>query len=345
MQVEIKQSIIHQFYANDGQIGLRLAPDVLAIDSEVELLLNELTEVFQAKPSKGYARFITAEDSDAEQLSEFPPTLLNWHQQQTDFNAFAKQAAQMLLSQFQHYGIVEPGFLLLSHYIERGCQQLVVAYLPSRDGVTVAPDLTVDRSSQLDLAKLQLAAIINLTEWQEEPDNTTYITFIKGRVGRKVSDFFLDFMGCAEGLDAKKQSQQLVQSLQQYVHEEGLDADVAKQVRQKAYELCQDNWQQNNPVSVSDFSAKLQEDIPTERTFEAFNAAQEIPIAESFPVDRTSLRKLVKFQGQGGGLSIGFDQELLGARVEYDVEHDRLTIHGTPPNLRDQLRRYFGIDS
>lgn len=57
MQADVKHSIIHQFYTSDGQIGLRVAPSTLAINDEVGLLLNELTEVYQAKPSKGYARF------------------------------------------------------------------------------------------------------------------------------------------------------------------------------------------------------------------------------------------------------------------------------------------------
>lgn len=346
MHVEVKQSIIHQFYSSDGQIGLRLAPENLAIDAEVELLLTELTDVFQAKPSKGYARFLTAEDDvDAEQLSGFADKLGQWYTEQDRYIEFSQEAAQLLLGQFQHYGIVEPGFMLLSQYTDRGQSFLVVAYLPSRDGVTIAPDLSVDRSSQLDLGKVQLAAVINLTEWQEEPDSQSYITFIKGRVGRKVSDFFLDFLGCAEGLNAKKQSQQLVNTLQDYAKAEGLDEQQTRDLRQSAYTLCDEQWQQNEPIRVPDLSEQLQQQVPAARSFADFHESQGSELAQEFPADRTSLRKLVKFQGQGGGLSLGFDQSMLGERVRYDADTDTLTITGTPPNLREQLRRYYGIDS
>src|SRR5690554_5977848 len=347
MQADVKHSIIHQFYTNDGQIGLRVAPATLAINDEVGLLLSELTEVYNAKPSKGYARFIDAEvdAAEAQQFSEFPERLATWRAGSAEFVEFSQEAAKILHQQLQHYGILEPGFLVIASYMERGQDFLVVAFLPSKDGVTIAPDLSVDRSSQLDINKVQLAATINLTEWQEEPESATYISFIKGRVGRKVSDFFLDFLGCAEGLNAKKQSQQLVESLQSYVKDAALPVEQANTLRKSVYDICDSSWQNNEPVRVKDLSEQLREAVPTERSFADFTAEQAQPLPEEIRADRTTLRKLVKFQGQGGGLSVGFDQELLGGRVEYDPHTDKLTVHGTPPNLRDQLRRYFGLDS
>ncbi|WP_404407760.1 nucleoid-associated protein YejK [Pseudidiomarina marina] len=347
MQADVKHSIIHQFYTNDGQIGLRVAPTTLAINDEVGLLLSELTEVYNAKPSKGYARFIDPVNDDAEehQISEFPDKLKAWRKGEDEFVGFSQQAAKILHQQLQHYGILEDGFLVIASYTELGQDYLVVAFLPSKEGVSIAPDLSVDRSSQLDINKVQLAATINLTEWQEEPESATYISFIKGRVGRKVSDFFLDFLGCAEGLNAKKQSQQLVESLHDYVKASEIPTEQANTLRKSVYDICDNSWKSNEPVRVKDLSEQLQQAVPAERSFADFTAEQAQPLPEEIRADRSTLRKLVKFQGQGGGLSVGFDQELLGARVEYDAHSDKLTIHGTPPNLRDQLRRYFGIDS
>ncbi len=346
MQADVKHSIIHQFYTNDGQIGLRVAPATLAIDDEVSLLLTELTDVYNAKPSKGYARFLTEDDdADEHQLSDFPHFLKDWRAGELEFVDFSQKGAQILHQQLQHYGILEPGFLLFASYTDRGQDYLVVAFLPSKDGVMIAADLSVDRSSQLDISKVQLAAMINLTEWVEEPDSLTYISFIKGRVGRKISDFFLDFLGCAEGVNAKKQSQQLVESVHSFVQEAQIEPEQANELRKSVYEICDNQWQQGEPVRVKDLSEQLQEQVPTERSFADFAGSQEQALPEEFLTDRTTMRKLVKFQGQGGGLSVGFDQGLLGERVVYDPQTDKLTIHGTPPNLRDQLRRYFGIDS
>lgn len=347
MQADVQHSIIHQFYTNDGQVGLRLAPTTLAINDEVGLLLEQLTEVYQAKPSKGYARFLRPEDENESCLeSHFPELLEQWFKGSGEFVDFSQESAKLLNQQLQHYGILEAGFLLVASYRERGQDFLVVAFLPSQEGVTIAADLSVDKSSQLALSKIQLAATINLTEWQEDADSSTYISFIKGRAGRKVSDFFLDFLGCAEGLNAKKQSQQLIESVSRYAHEEQLESEQARQLRKSVYDICDNQWQQGEPVRVRDLSEQLREAVPVERSFADFNQSQaEKALLDEFPTDRSTLKKLVKFQGQGGGLSVGFDQDLLGERVEYDPHSDKLTIHGTPPNLRDQLRRYFGIDS
>lgn len=347
MQADVKHSIIHQFYTNDGHIGLRLAPSTLAVDDDVHLLLSELTDVYHAKPSKGYARFIDAErdDTDSEQLSEFPTLLDAWRKGDEEFVKFSQRTAHILHQQLQHYGFLESGFLLIASFMERGHDHLVVAFLPNKEGVSIAPDLSVDRSTQLDINRVYLAATVNLTEWHEEPESTSYISFLKGRVGRKISDFFLDFLGCTEGRNIKQQSQQLVESVQQYVQEHNLAPEQAQAVRQSVYEICDQSWKNDEPVRVVDLSEQLSQAVDTTQSFADFTAKLEQPLPEELRTDRSTVRKLVKFQGQGGGISIGFDQQLLGDRVEYNPATDTLTIHGTPPNLRDQLRRYFGIDS
>ncbi|WP_219079385.1 nucleoid-associated protein [Vibrio parahaemolyticus] len=60
---------------------------------------------------------------------------------------------------------------------------------------------------------------------------------------------------------------------------------------------------------------------------------------EEFRGDRGSLRRLVKIAGNGGGVSMSFDVQLLNERVFYDVETDTLTIKGTPPAMRDLMVR------
>ena len=133
--------------------------------------------------------------------------------------------------------------------------------------------------------------------------------------------------------------------MQKFVQESQLAAEQASQVRQSVYDICDNQWQQGEPVRVKDLSEQLQAQVPLERSFADFAGSQEQALPEEVLTDRSTLRKLVKFQGQGGGLSVGFEQTLLNERVKYDPHTDTLTIHGTPPNLRDQLRRYFGIDS
>lgn len=347
MEFKIAASIIHHFYQSDASLGLRLGPEALPDSVELESLLSELTSVYNAKPAKGYASFVGAEDDAEVDISgNFADLLTQWQQQQLSFVAFSHSAARLLHQQLEKYAMLEEGFLLFSHYQHTATDYLTVSFLPSRDGVTIGPDLAVDKSSQLEISRVQLAARIDLSTWSSDPAATDYISFIKGRAGRKVSDFFLDFLGCAERVNAKAQTQQLVEQVQKYTQAAELPAETSQAIRQQAYDYCDEQWRQGEKVQVQDLATQFQVAAPQAPDFMAFTQTQtDEPLADNFPADRATLRKLIKFQGQGGGLSVGFDQTLLNQRVKYDPTTDTLTIVGTPPNLRDQLRRYFGIDS
>lgn len=347
MQLRIEESIIHQFYQSDGQVGLRLAPDALTEDDQLHDLLVELTDVYTSKPAKGYASFL--QEGDDGEPGPFPDHLTHWYNESMPFVEFSQQAAKLLLEQLQNYNMLEAGFLLITRYQHISTEYLLVCFLPVKEGVTINPNLAVDRSSQLDITKVQLAARIDLTEWSTAPDSERYISFIKGRAGRKVSDFFLDFLGCTERLNSKAHTQQLVDSVQEYAKHSELEAEQRQALNKAAYDYCDEQWKQGETVKIKDLSEQFAEQYPTEKSFEHFSQdfaqEQSRELVDDFPADKSTLRKLVKFQGQGGGVSVGFDHTALGERVKYDAATDTLTIHGTPPNLRDQLRRYFGIDS
>lgn len=348
MKLEITTSVVHHLYFdNEGQFGLRLSPSLLTDTGDVMALLEELNRVYNAKPAKGYARFVDPEavadaDETPAEAAKFEGLLKNWLQGNDDFLSFSQHAARLLKDEISQYGFGESGFLMLSDYQQTADRFLLVSFLPIRDGVMVQPDLSVNRSAQLDVSKLQLAARINLTEYAADNSNIDYISFIKGRAGRKVSDFFLDFLGCAERVNAKKSTESLVHSVQSLVAKEDIPRDVAEQVRQEVYDYCGEQWQSGERIRVDDLDARLQEKGAP--SLKQFTAAQEKELPEEFPADKSALRQLLKFQGQGGGLSVAFEQKMLGERVQYDPATDTLTITGTPPNLRDQLRRYFGLN-
>ncbi|HLV48998.1 MAG TPA: nucleoid-associated protein YejK [Aliidiomarina sp.] len=348
MKLDITTSIVHHLYHdNEGQFGLRLSPNALTEDIEVLALLEELNRVYNAKPAKGYANFVDEVEvaSESEEPAEAPKFKLlldQWLNNEADFIEFSHQAARLLKDEISNYGFAESGFLMLADFEQTGDRFLLVSFLPVRDGVMVQPDLSVHRAAQLDMAKLQLAARINLTEYQAKIENGDCISFIKGRAGRKVSDFFLDFLGCAERTNAKQSTESLVRTVQAFVGEEELSKDVAEQVRQEVYDYCGEQWQQGERVNIEALDERLQDKgAPSLR---AYTESKERELPDEFPADKSALRQLIKFQGQGGGLSVGFDQKMLGERIAYDPATDTLTITGTPPNLRDQLRRYFGIN-
>ena len=164
------------------------------------------------------------------------------------------------------------------------------------------------------------------------------MAYIKGRVGRKVADFFLDFLQAEVGLDTKQQNQVLMQAVEDFVSDSKLEKEEAVSYKKQVYDYCNEQLKSGDEVEVSELSGELP--ASTDGTsFLDYTQEQGYELEESFPADRSTIRKLTKYVGAGGGLNVSFDSLLLGERVFYDPETDTLTIKGTPPNLRDQLTR------
>ncbi|PPS58760.1 hypothetical protein CRX72_22520 [Pantoea sp. BRM17] len=68
--------------------------------------------------------------------------------------------------------------------------------------------------------------------------NSRYLTFLRGRVGRKVADFFMDFLGASVGLDTKAQNRGLLQAVDDYCAESNLDKNERQNYRQQVYSYC-----------------------------------------------------------------------------------------------------------
>ena len=87
--------------------------------------------------------------------------------------------------------------------------------------------------------------------------------------------------------------------------------------------------------------AEISSAMEVDSSFAEFQQSQGYDLEESFPVDKRTVNTLVKFSGQGGGISLSFDKKLFGDSVFYDIGTDSLMIKGVPPNLKDQLERHI----
>ena len=158
-------------------------------------------------------------------------------------------------------------------------------------------------------------------------------------MGRKVSDFFMDFIGCEELVDIKQQNKQLISSVDAYLASENLDREEQQQHRDEVKSYFKEKIDSGESLSIKELSGRLSPDSDSEHSFEAFTQTLEAPLEENIQPDPAALRQLAKFTGQGGGISLSFERKLLGDKIIYDPVSDTLTIKGIPPNLKDQLTR------
>ena len=329
MSLDIDQIVVHQLIKRgEDQLELVLRDSLLSATEAVAEMLEELHRVYSAK-NKAYGLF--NEDSElAESLRE----CRNGNQ---DFLAFSRAATGRLRDELAKYPFADGGVVLFARYRYLATEYLLISVLNSQSSMRVNESLDISTTHYLDINHADIVARIDLTEWDTRPESSRYLTFLRGRVGRKVADFFMDFLGAGVGLDTKAQNRSLLQAVDDYCDEASLDKKERQDYRQQVYTYCNQQLQAGEEITVQELSGEL----PSlgEKSFEDFTRQQDYSLEESFPADRGTLRQLTKFAGSGGGLTLNFDAMLLGERIFWDPTTDTLTIKGTPPNLRDQLQR------
>ncbi|BES84526.1 nucleoid-associated protein [Pectobacterium araliae] len=329
MSLDIAQIALHQLIKRDEQaLEMVLRDSLLSTNTAVEEMMAELHRVYSAK-SKAYGLF--------NEQSELADALRACRKGDEDFLSFSRAATGRLRDELAKYPFAEGGIVLFCQYRYLAVEYLLISVLNSCNSMRVNEQLDISTTHYLDINHADIVARIDLTEWEVNPESTRYLTFLKGRVGRKVSDFFMDFLAAAEGLDTKAQNRGLLKAVDEYCDEAQLDKNERQNYRQQVYSYCNEQLQSGEEIEL----ASLSQELPPlgEKTFQQFSADQGYELEESFPADRGTLRQLTKFAGSGGGISLNFDALLLGERIFWDPATDTLTIKGTPPNLRDQLQR------
>jgi len=325
-------------------VNFRYGPQNIEITPKIEQFILSLHQIYNAKGTKAYGRFtsLPTPSDDAKFVD-----LMNGYFDQTQvFFDFSTQAGNLLKLELEKYDLAETGYLLMCNYELMGGKYLLVAIIPVIEHYSVDQQLNISADQHLDTSRLQLAARIDLFDYQKNPEGNRYISFIKGRAGRKVSDFFLDFLGCEEGLDAKAQSQTLVQAVEDFVSVNQLDATEKQQTRKEMLGYCKEQKASGQDISIKELSNTFAStDSESEGDFYSFCQEQSYPLEERFPHEQAVINKATKYSGYGSGISVSFERSHLGQEVVYNQANDSLTIYKIPPNLKDQLMTLLQSDN
>ncbi len=332
MSLEISHIALHQLIKRDEQtLEVMLRDSLLPTTEVVREMMAELHRVYSAK-SKAFGSF--NEDSE---LSE---ALTHLRKGEENFLGFSRAATVRLKDELAKYPFAEGGIVLFCQYRFLAVEYLLISVLSSCDSMFVTDTLDLGTTHYLDIPHADIVARIDLTEWETNPESSRYLSFLKGRVGRKVSDFFMDFLAASEGMNAKVQNKGLLQALDDYCDTAELNKNERQAYRQQVYSYCNEQHQSGEEIALSDLSQELP---PIgEQTFGDFTQQNDYQLEDHFPADKNTLKQLTKFSGSGGGMTLSFDAMLLGERIFWDAATDTLTIKGTPPNLREQLQRRGG---
>ena len=338
MSITVNQIVLHQLvkHAENETTTMEsvLRDELLTITPEVEQMMLQLHQGYQNK-GKAFGVF--------QENSIFAQDLNRLLENEINFLNFSQQSTKLLAQELGKYNFADSGTLILCQYNFLATDYLFIALLDSRISMLVDEILEIRRTEYLDITQFDIAARINLTDLQVNANSNRYLTFIKGRVGRKISDFFMDFLGAEEGLNPQVQNQCLLQAVSDYCEQGELNKEQTQAVKKQVFEYCKGQLASGDEIALTELSANL----PTlnERPFVTFTEEQDYGLEETIPPVRSALKTLTKFSGSGKGVTLSFDADLLNNRIEWDPLTDTLTIKGIPPNLKDQLQKALKCDN
>ena len=338
MSITVNQIVLHQLvkHAENETTTMEsvLRDELLTITPEVEQMMLQLHQGYQNK-GKAFGVF--------QENSIFAQDLNRLLENEINFLNFSQQSTKLLAQELGKYNFADSGTLILCQYNFLATDYLLIALLDSRISMLVDENLEIRRTEYLDITQFDIAARINLTDLQVNANSNRYLTFIKGRVGRKISDFFMDFLGAEEGLNPQVQNQCLLQAVSDYCEQGDLNKEQTQAVKKQVFEYCKGQLASGDEIALTELS----DNLPTlnERPFVTFTEEQDYGLEETIPPVRSALKTLTKFSGSGKGVTLSFDADLLNNRIEWDPLTDTLTIKGIPPNLKDQLQKALKCDN
>ena len=327
----ISNIIIHRLErdpdADSSTVHPRSAP--LSVTPATEGLLQDLLQSYNQKVDRAYGCFPESDDESG---------LQHWLRIYLDgalpFIDFSLKATKSLKERLDSTGMFPGGFVLIAHYHSGLTQYLLITLVSPASSVTVTDQLDIIDTAYLDTGSLNLAARINITEWQNHSQARRYISWLRPRCGRRLSDCFRNFLGGVETASIQKDTDTLISAVEAYC---GIDETSKEQedVKKRVYEYCNEQLQSSEAISLDELSAFLNEAEPDD--FARFVNTRDYDVAPEITLSKSRLKRLVRYSGRTRGLNIAFEAELLGNRIIYNRKNDTLTIQGVPDNLKSQL--------
>ena len=328
----IKNIIVHRLERMSEASALIATPSgkILKQTPTLEAMLDDLLQTYNKKSDKRYGQF---SENDK---SMFPVWLKQYQENTLSFTELTTNALEKLKESLNEGGAQGGGYILFADYKQGLSSFLLLCMLAHHNSVTVTKDLDIADSSYLDTSRMSLACRINITEWHNNPTGSRYLSFLRPRGGRRLSDVFQQALGCNETSGSKEETDTLISAVQGYCKEASSEEDRAS-VKRQVYDYCQDNMRDDKDISLSSVTGHVSEAGLDD--FARFVNTRDYDMSLPLNPELRTLTKLIRYTGRSKGLSLSFDAELLGNQISYDEVSGKLIITDVPEKLKAQLKQ------
>lgn len=325
----IRHLLVHHLHKDaHGPATVSLRAGELAVNGSTQRLVDRLCQHYAERLGKGYGRFEDDEDN-------FPmPRFVRQYAQDgaIDFITLAQLMMQHLQTRAEQEQLASGGHVLIAHIDNGSADFLLVAIITEAIGTAVTEDLDIIDSIHLDLANLRVAGRIDLGAWQRGAER--YISFLKGR--GEVANYFKLFLGCNDVVVALRETQKLVQGLEQFADRQQLAPASRDALFERAHGYLDNLGDEGLPLSLDQVAQQVWPDAPEQLRGQL--SEQELALSSGFVPDRRAIKPLVRFQAKAPHWKLEFDRSSLRVGdVIYDKHSDTLVLSNIPEHLKREL--------
>lgn len=136
---------------------------------------------------------------------------------------------------------------------------------------------------------------------------------------------------------ARGETRTLLKAFSDFVTAEDIHEESAREKTRTLVSYSMDRVKIGEPITLDELSELIDEERP--KAFYDFIRNKDYDLSAEIPVDKRTLNQFRRFTGRAGGLSISFEEHLLGSKIEFDLKAGTLMLRGLPPQLTEQLKR------
>lgn len=330
--------VIHKInkLAREKKSVLIKAKKELIISQQEKKFLADVRESFSKKSVPTHGVF-----ENTFQYNEFQKNLKYYRDGKIDFMTFTVNSMDYYKRIIENSAPATGGFMIFADFkvTDSGNDRyILVLSINNKHGYNLSETaLSIQAIQNIELHKMDLASFINVSRW-ELSDNgdtsiKTYLTFIRGK--KALSDYFQNFIGCADKTTASESSRLLLNTMETYIKYKNINADKAKEIKSRVSDYCHDCNKRKAEILLSRISNIFDEDDTD--AFLLYATDESIGNGEVVKYDPKVMRTLKYVDYQSEDLTLRFNKTLLGRSIKINKDKTTITISHIPDKLKEQL--------
>lgn len=339
--LEIKNFVIHQLLKQAGkdEVFDKKAKACLNISLREKKFIGELDKSYHKKSSPIYGIF----------SGEFPDFRIKLDQYYTfkknDFFDFSNQIMEIYKNILKLTITATGGFMLICEYVNNRTKKdlLLILMINNKEGYVIdEKTLTLSDIQNLDIHKVDVACLINLSDWKlissnKTTDRVTYLSFVKGL--KNVSQYFMKFVDVDNRTTSKESTSRLINALHAYLDEHVTEREERIRILDNVHNYCISRVGSNKEILLDDIAKLVNDDNPEYFVDRATD--EEFSVSSVISGDKSSLKTLKYISYSDKNIKIEFDNNELDKTIFYDRETGILTFKEIPQGLKNDILDFY----